>query len=289
MKSSSAFRELKKHGVYDYPFEEYDISSNYMRQFATSHWHNETEIIHVKKGSVKITINGKAFTGNEGSIFIVNSGEMHEIDGLVAPLAYNAFVFDFNMLSFKTKDFAEQKFIEPVTYGNLQFKNCIQANKNTSNLLKYIHRLNSSPSEISTLATKAALLQFFALLIDDKQFILSEKPNQGFEKKRILKDIIKYINENYSHELTLKQIAKEFNMSHKYFCRFFKTNFNKTFIEYLNDVRLENAIRILERENASITETAISCGFGNMSYFTRTFRKKVGCTPSEYRKKAAAK
>ena len=286
---SIATKEQKKHGVYDYPFEEYDISSNYMRQFATSHWHDETEIIHVKKGSVKVTINGKAFTGNEGSIFIVNSGEMHEIDALAAPLSYNAFVFDFNMLSFKTKDFAEQNFIEPVTDGNLQFKNCIKANKNIVSLLKYIHKLNSSSSEVSSLATKAALLQLFALLIEEKQFTLSEKPNRTFEKKRILKDIVKYINENYSHELTLTQIAKEFNMSHKYFCRFFKTNFNKTFIKYLNDVRLEYAIRILERENASITETAISCGFGNMSYFTRTFRKKVGCTPSEYRKKAAAK
>lgn len=284
-----AAKEQKKHGVYDYPFEEYDIFSNDVCQFATSHWHNETEIIFVKKGSVKITIDGKTFVGNEGNIFIVNSGEMHEIEGLIVPLSYSAYVFDFNMLSFKTEDFAEQNFIKPITDGTLQFENFIIPNKNTKNLLKYIHKLNSSPMHVSALATKAALLQFFAILIEEKQFTLYENPNGNFQKKHILKDIVKYINENYSHELTLKQIAKEFNMSHKYFCRFFKNNFNKTFIEYLNDVRLENAMDILENENVSITETALSCGFSNMSYFTRTFKKKVGYTPKEYRKKAAAK
>ena len=242
-------------------------------------------IISIKE----VNKNGKSFTGNEGSIFIVNSGEIHEIDGLIVPLFYSAYVFDFNMLSFKTRDSAEQHFIEPVINGDIQFSNCISPYKNITNLLEYIYILNSSLSEVCTLATKASLLQFFALLIEEKQYTLCENPDRKFQKKHILKDIVKFINENYSHELSLKQIAKEFNMSYKYFCRFFKNNFNKTFIEYLNDVRLENAIRMLENENISITETALSCGFSNMSYFTRTFKKKVGFTPKEYRKKVATK
>lgn len=284
MNSQFALKEPKKHGNYDFTFEKYDISSDYVRQFATTHWHDETEIIHVKKGSVKITINGKSFIGNEDSIFIVNSGEIHEIEGLVVPLSYSAYVFDFNMLSFKTKDAAEQKFITPILDGNLQFANCIKPNKHTITLLKYIYRLNSTEFQTCTLATKASLLQFFALLIEENQFTLCETQDRSFQKSHILKGIVKYISENYSHEISLQEIAKQFNMSYKYFCRFFKNNFQKTFIEYLNDVRLENAIRMFENEDISVTEAAIFCGFSNMSYFTRTFKKKVGCTPSQYKK-----
>ena len=282
MKSTSAFKELKKHGVYDYPFEKYDISSKHVWQFATSHWHDETEIIYVKKGSVKITINGKTFTGNEGSLFIVNSGEMHEIDGLIVPISYTAFVFDFNMLSFKSEDFAQQNFIEPVLNGAMRFENCVTSSPKILELLKQIEKSNPSPLQVRTLVTKALLLQFFALLIEEKQFTIYKKTNVSFQKNDTLKEIIQFINNNFSHELTLRQIAKQFNMSHKYFCKFFKNNFQKTFIEYLNDVRLKNALQLLENKNLSVTETALSCGFSNMSYFTRTFKKKIGCTPSEY-------
>ncbi len=103
------------------------------------------------------------------------------------------------------------------------------------------------------------------------------------KKNQLLKGIVKYIDENYNQEISLAEIAAYSNMSRKYFCRFFKNNFNKTFIEYLNDVKIEHSMILLNESNISITDVAISCGFSNMSYFTRTFKKKTGCTPSQYR------
>ena len=60
-------------------------------------------------------------------------------------------------------------------------------------------------------------------------------------------------------------------------------NFGKTFVEYVNDVRIENAVLKLLNEDVTVTEVAISCGFSNMSYFARTFKKRMECTPSEYK------
>lgn len=284
MKTQNSFKEIKKHGNSDYPFDKYEITSDYARQFAVNHWHDETEIIHVEKGCISITINNQNYTGNAGDIFIVNNGELHEIYGTSTPLEYSAFVFDFDMLSFRNDDIVQQNFIKPVLNKKMQFLNRVQPSETACALLHYIKEINNTKPECYTLSTKATLLQFFALMIQENQILSALNSSSNNQRNQILKNIVSYIDENYDKEISLAEISSHFNMSHKYFCRFFKNNFKKTFIEYLNDVRIENSIHLPNENNLSVTDTAISCGFSNMSYFTRTFKKKVGCTPSEYKK-----
>lgn len=281
MKSSLSYKEVKRHGSSDFPLEKYEIISNLSKQFATNHWHDETEIIYVTKGCIDITINKKKFIGKTGDIFIVNGGEMHEIYGTETPLEYTALVFDFDMLSFRRDDFSQQKYIEPVLNGSITFSNHIQSSQKAYSLIKYAGDINTSKPECYTLLTKAILLEFFSLMIEENQFSVTQTQSLHNE---LLKSIIKYLDENYTDKLSLYQTANHFNMSRKYFCRFFKNNFNKTFVEYLNDIRIEHSVDMLSHSNMSVTEIAISCGFYNMSYFSLTFKKKIGCTPSQYRK-----
>lgn len=285
MKSLSSFKEIRKRGNSNFPFEKYDIISDNSRQFATNHWHDEIEIIYITNGSINLTINHNKFTGKPGDIFIVNSGEMHEIYGCNTPLKYTAFVFDFDMLSFRKDDFAQQNYIDPVLSGKIQFFNNVKNSEKAFKLLEYINEINTQKNTCYSLFTKAILMQFFALLIEQNQVTFIHEDSVNDEKKQLLKKIVIYINENYTEQITLKEISGNFNMSHKYFCRFFKNNFNKTFIEYLNDVRIENSTRLLSENNITVTEAAISCGFSNMSYFTRIFKKKTGYTPSQYKNK----
>ena len=134
------------------------------------------------------------------------------------------------------------------------------------------------------LFTKALLLQFVARLIEEKQLVFVQNPTLDSEKKQLLKNIVAYINENYAQKIALADIAEHFHMSPKYFCRFFKKNFNKTLVEYINDVRIERSLPLLDRRNVPVTEVAVACGFYNMSYFAHSFKKKMGCTPSQYKK-----
>lgn len=267
-----------------YSFEKYDIVSDRSKQFATSHWHEETEVVYVTSGCINITINHKTFIGNPGDIFIINSGEIHEIYGSGTPLQYSAFVFDFDMLSFRKDDYAQQSFIEPVLKGRMQFFNGVKKSEKAFAMLQYINEINTQKNGCYMLCTKTALLQFLAFLIEENQMVLTQNPSSNDKNQQLLKSILAYINENFREKIPLAEIAKHFHMSHKYFCRFFKKSFNKTFVEYLNDVRIENAISLLHEKNISVTEAAISCGFDNMSYFTHTFKKKMGCTPSQYKK-----
>ncbi len=74
-------------------------------------------------------------------------------------------------------------------------------------------------------------------------------------------------------------------MSEGQFCRFFRAQVNMTAMEYLNYYRIGIACDLLRQSNASISTIAVNCGYSNISYFNRVFRRYMHCTPKEYRQK----
>jgi YesN/AraC family two-component response regulator len=88
---------------------------------------------------------------------------------------------------------------------------------------------------------------------------------------------------NYEKEISLDEIAKIVSMSVVSFSRFIKKRTGKTFIDSLNDIRLGHTSRLLIDTRLSIAEISYKCGYNNMSYFNRVFKKKHGYTPKEFR------
>ena len=75
-------------------------------------------------------------------------------------------------------------------------------------------------------------------------------------------------------------------MSPNAFCRYFKQRTNKTFVQFLNEIRIENSCTLLARNNElSIAEIAYQCGFNNISNYNRKFKLIKKVTPNEFRKK----
>jgi len=79
----------------------------------------------------------------------------------------------------------------------------------------------------------------------------------------------------------LTKILRSYNP--QYFCRYFKKNIGKTITEYINDVRIEKAAQALAETNDKIIDIAQNCGYENVSYFIRRFRRTKGMTPVQYR------
>ena len=73
-------------------------------------------------------------------------------------------------------------------------------------------------------------------------------------------------------------------MNEKYLCRFFKDYTSRTPIDYINNLRIEAACHELTSGDMTITEAAIECGFNDISYFSKMFKKYKGITPREYSK-----
>ena len=92
--------------------------------------------------------------------------------------------------------------------------------------------------------------------------------------------------DNFHKEVSLHDIANIANMTPNAFFRYFKQRTNKTFVNFLIDIRIGNACKLLTKKNdLSITEISYKSGFNNLANFNRKFKAIKGITPSEYRKK----
>ena len=102
------------------------------------------------------------------------------------------------------------------------------------------------------------------------------------DSRRVLK-VKNYINQNYMNEIRLADMADIAGMSPSAFSRFFKLHTGRNLTDYIIDMRLGYASRMLVDSTRSIAEIGYGCGFNNLSNFNRIFRKKKGCSPSEFR------
>ena len=102
------------------------------------------------------------------------------------------------------------------------------------------------------------------------------------DSRRVLK-VKNYINQNYQNEIRLSDVASLAGMSPSAFSRFFKLHTGRNLSDYIIDMRLGYASRMLVDSTHSIAEIGYGCGFNNLSNFNRIFKKKKGCSPSEFR------
>lgn len=98
----------------------------------------------------------------------------------------------------------------------------------------------------------------------------------------------KFIDENFSEEITLTQVAKAMNMSSFYFCKVFRKSTGLTFTEYLTRIRIEKAKEMLLNSHIRVSEAAFAVGFQSLSQFNRAFKKITGPPPTDYRRNLPA-
>lgn len=114
---------------------------------------------------------------------------------------------------------------------------------------------------------------------------------KGTESETILRkyrDIAKaaavYIEEHYNEDLTLERITQEINYSKSYFCYLFKAVMGRIYVEYLSEVRIRHAQKMLLDASKTVTEIAFSVGYKTVATFNKCFKQITGVTPSNYRK-----
>ncbi len=110
--------------------------------------------------------------------------------------------------------------------------------------------------------------------------ILTKKEESSVD---IIRNAKEYIENNYSKDLILDDVSKEFQISPYYFSKLFKKRTGSTFIEYLTMIRIEKAKQLLRNTSKSMKEICMEIGYSDANYFSRTFKKNVGVTPSEYK------
>lgn len=118
----------------------------------------------------------------------------------------------------------------------------------------------------------------------DYQYITNEdysNQHKLSETERMQK-VYEYVSKNFKETIKLSDIAEKVNMSEAAFCRYFKKRTNRSFIDFVNEIRIGNACKLLSNNTLSVTEICFESGFNTISNFNFQFKKIAGKTPSEY-------
>ena len=276
-----ALNEKKKHGTDSFPFEYYFVEKDHPRYIMNYHWHTEYELIRVLRGSLLITLNEKNFRVQAGELVFVHGGVLHA--GVPDGCVYECLVFDLQIF---LKYPACQPYIQRVLDRSaLVYHHFTARHEKTLDIADKIFYAMHQHSDGYEMAVIGQIYQFFAHIFSARLYLDTQPHASARDVKKTmqLRAAIDYIDEHLGMPVTLTEIAGAAAMSPKYFCRFFYRMTHHTPIEYLNMERIEHACYALSTTNDPITEIALSCGFNDLSYFIRTFKKYKGVTPGKYR------
>lgn len=160
----------------------------------------------------------------------------------------------------------------------------------------YASRGRQSPEEECrmiglSLQLKARLLNFFGEITKYGYFSevrIGRKPRATRYNDEKIKELLKHIHDNYNTPMNITELANMLQVTNQYFCRYFKQLTDMSFIDYLNDLRLQKAAHDIATTNQSIREISTRHGFDTIGYFFKLFRERYGTTPIGYRNRFMA-
>ena len=282
------FREDKKHIEVAFPYNTYLCSIPLDFSSVPVHWHEEMELIVVKKGRGLVTLDRESRLLEAGQAVIVLPGQLHGIRQYQQErMEYENIIFRLEMLLPKEGDVCGPKFLEPYRDGKLLYPAWIDGSalyhEEMLECIRKMDELSEQRPRGYPLAVKGWLFQFFFLMFSRVEPTLAEEGREKSLDK--MKRILRRIEVDYGKPLSIKEMAEFSGFSESHFMKFFKNHMGVPFVSYLNDYRLTLAARALAEGQEDVLTVAMDVGFSNVSYFNRLFKKKFRMTPLEYRKR----
>ncbi len=241
------------------------------------HRHDDVlELLYIMQGDGQYIVNGKAYLVQPGNLIICNAGVMHGEAPYLKHCAesYCLVLKDLylpelppNTLSkpsdtpvyFFTEDRAEVEHILLALYAQ--------------------HAHSTEAYTVCNLLANALLNIIYAKIVSrQKTGALAQKNDEEF-----IQSIIQFLDEHYQEPISLQELGKEFHISPSYLSHIFKTEIGLPPIKYLMNRKIGESQNLLMNTSLPISDISDSLGFNDSGHFSRTFKKYIGITPSEYR------
>jgi AraC-like DNA-binding protein len=249
------------------------------------HYHPEFELTYIVKGNGYRIVGNSYEPFNDGDLVLLGSNLPHTWSGKAdGDVNSDAIVIQFS-----------SEFILPF----LELNESILIKNMLDNSLRGI---NFEPDE--QLVTKIVeltetngvdrILKLISILdILSKKQIKLIAPNTfhnvvSKKSEARINNVCLFIQNNFQKKIYLKEVADLIYLTESNFCKFFKKATGKTYSDYVNEIRINEASRLLIQSDKTISQISFECGFETLSYFNRVFLNKKGTTPSVYRKSSAS-
>lgn len=271
--SEHAFYEKKPYDI-DFPVQLFYERRNQTGLYCSAHWHEEIEFTYVLRGSAIVTLEQHEYTLTKGSFLIANSNTLHSAICTSAPY------------SCKVMAFCPQNLMEKFTIQNLLFHPYIE---NDPQIDYYMEKIFSECEEQHLAykdSCKAYITQLLVYLSRNYMAdIMSDRISEQ-RKSRLtrLNQVLLYIDEHYTEEISNKKLANIMYLSEDRFCHLFRQSLGVSPQRYITGIRLQKAQELILTKEHSVTEIARMVGYQDYNHFGRQFRRCFNCTPNEMAK-----
>ena len=233
----------------------------------SSNWHRDIEITSITSGTGKVTCNGTVYDAAPGDIFVFNSDVIHTIESSGTEMKFICFIINFDFCTWSGIPVDKLKFRERITDPALSAE--------FNNVLSQYRNFYDSPCFSTRI--KATLLLLLVFLREN--YTETESAEDKRSVSAFVKTTIDYIRNHLSDPLDVDSLASLVHVSRCYLTREFKRLTGRSIVEFINWSRCYQAKQLLDG-NRTVAEVATACGFNNLSYFSRTYRRYIGNLPS---------
>lgn len=247
------------------------------------HQHEELQLSYIKNGSGSIVVGDSVSNYKTGDILVLGGniphvfkstdqeyGDAHMLSVFFTETSFGETFFETEELKYLRSFFKKSQagfVINAASKKNTALFEALWNVKKMDRFIQFLHLLR---------ALNAAKYEPLSTFVSEKKY----SDNEG----QRMSAVFSYTIQHFRGEITLARIAKEAAMTQNAFCKYFKRRTRKTYVGFLNELRIEEACTLLladlEGDIASIAERA---GFQNISNFNRKFKQLRGCTPRDYR------
>lgn len=235
------------------------------------HLHDEIEILHFTQGITNIFLPNRTVDAMPGQMAIINSRLIHSFAPKQAPCHYDCLIVN--------SDFLKR---EGIKEESLKFKTLIQ-DEEISHAFLNIKKSYYGNESYKNLKQRISCLNLFLVLID--KYSVSEFQNEKNNSQiQLVTDIINYIKNNISKQITIEELCSITNYSPSYIYRTFKKVTHHNIIDLTNSMKCDSARQLLINSDISVGDCAKELGFTNFSYFSKLYFKYIGELPSETRR-----
>jgi YesN/AraC family two-component response regulator len=250
----------------------------------SNHFHSNYELYYLYSGERQFFIKDRTILAKQGDLVLIKPNILHKTSNSILP-NHERIIINFaeKLLSNSTEPIAESfypLFDKEYTIISFSPSDRIEVEKYFNHIIKETLKKDTAFDIYST----TLLLQ---LLIYCCRF-LKENNTTTFQHlspiHERISEVVRYINQNYNKELSLQFLSETFFISPYYLSRAFKEATGFTFIEYLNSLRIKEAIKLLQDTNLKVNVIVQKVGFGSITHFGRVFKEVTGHAPLYYRK-----
>lgn len=278
-------KEQARHGEHVFPLTRYITELSGMYPSVPAHWHDEAELTLITRGSCTYQICLETFEACRGDLLFIPPAALHSISiPGHRPMVSETYVFHMNFLGASAADICAVRYLIPVARQDLTLPFLIKKEHPAyEEMLSLFHKINEVYESAGfgyELKLRSLFLQVLCTLLPYATETAGRQPIEA-EYTAKLKAVLEYIGDHYTEDLSISELAKICYFSEYHFMRFFKKYVGMSCLEYIKDLRLVRSAQLLP-DSPSVLDAALSCGFSNLSYFYREFRKKYGMTPKQF-------